>query len=260
MLGKELAYSPQLGELEKKYIRIFGAPICGLRIRLRRVFQVLDFDAASILDAGCGRGVFSYQLAKKYPDANVIGVDIDEQQLIQNTNISKRLNLRNLCFKKADVSDLPFEGEFDLVLSVDNLEHIEDDQAGLNSLFLSLKPGGTLVLHVPGYERRWLVWKFRENFDVPGHYRPGYIREELCEKIERTGFNIESSYYTFGWLETIANNLSYLITKAEAKNKIIYALIFPLLNGIAWLGRYAKPEKGAGILILAKRCTDKGQG
>jgi hypothetical protein len=136
---------------------------------------------------------------------------------------------------------------------VDNLEHIEDDDLALGQLAGALVRGGRLVLHVPGFERRWLFFTFRRNFDVPGHFRPGYRLEEICHKIEMLGLTIRDSYYTYGWLETVSNNFSYLITQAEAKNKMVYAVIFPLLNLMAWLGRKSHPEKGAGILIIAEK-------
>ena len=43
----------------------------------------------------------------------------------------------------------------------------------------ALRPGGRLIVHVPGHDRRWLLFRRRVNFDVPGHVRPGYRAEEL---------------------------------------------------------------------------------
>lgn len=253
MLGSELALSPKASAFEKLYIRIMGAPISGLRIRLRRVLPCLTGKPVCVLDAGCGRGVFSYQLARRFPDAAVTAIDIDEQQLELNRQIAKQAGLNNLTFVSGDIANLPYKDEFDLVLSVDNLEHLEDDKKGLTALYHALKPGGRLVLHVPGYQRRWPVFAFKTNFDVPGHFRPGYWLEDIKKLVENTGFDVASAFYTFGWLETITNNVSYFVTRAEAKNKMIYALIFPLLNVVAWCGRNARPYKGAGVLITANK-------
>ena len=80
------------------------------------------------------------------------------------------------------------------------------------------------------------------------------ILEELKEKLEKGGFEIESISETYGYLETVSNNLSYLITKANQENEMLYALAFPLLNMTAWLGRNQQPKgKGAGVLALARR-------
>ena len=253
MNGSELAYTPGLSSAEKTYIQIFGAPINGLRIRIRRILPVIKGSPAKILDAGCGRAVFSMLLARKFPQADVLGIDLDEDQLQVNEKIAKTANLQNLHFSLQDVALLPYREEFDIVLSVDNIEHIEDDQKALESLANSLKAGGTLYLHVPAYERRWFFFKFRTNFDVPGHYRPGYTLDDISRKTKATGLEIVEAYHTYGWLENVSNNISYFITRAEAKNKMIYALLFPFINFMAWLGRNTRPKKGAGVMILAEK-------
>lgn len=252
-LGKELANTPGIGFLEKLYILLLGAPVSGLRIRLRRVLPHLQGNPEKVLDAGCGRGVFSFEMAKRFSASQVTAVDIDTEQLEKNQAIARESQLDNLKFVKGDICQLPFNGEFDLAISVDNLEHLEDDHQGLDSLYRALKTGGRLVVHVPGYERRWFFFKFQTNFDVPGHFRPGYTLEDISKKVQSAGFTVDDAFYTFGWLETVTNNISYAITQAEAKNKAIYALVFPLLNILAWLGRHTRPEKGAGVLVKASK-------
>ncbi|MBN1227916.1 MAG: class I SAM-dependent methyltransferase [Deltaproteobacteria bacterium] len=256
MIGSELALDPNASILEMIYIRLAGVPINGLRIRLRRILPKLTEGPGKVLDAGCGRGVFVYQVAKKFPDASVMGVDVDDEQLEVNRLIAERAGLRNVTFEHADVSQLPFKEDFDLVLSVDNLEHIQDDMSALKHLAESLKVGGRLVLHVPGYERRWFFFTFRNNFDVPGHFRPGYRLDELTDKVRGVDLHITEAFYTFGWLETISNNISYLITAAEGKNRLLYALVFPFLNMVGWFGKNSRPKKGAGILIIAEKRAD----
>jgi len=253
LIGRELALDPNRGVFENSYIRLLGVPISGLRIRLRRILPKLTGQPERVLDAGCGRGVFAYQLAKKFPSASVFGVDIDDRQLETNRLIAKKAGLKNVTFQHADVSKLPFKDEFDLVLSIDNLEHIRNDSLALKGLADALKEGGRLVLHVPGYERRWFFFRFQGNFDVPGHFRFGYRLDEIVQKIQGVGLIVKDGFYTYGWLETIANNISYIITRAEGKNKTIYALVFPFLNMIAWFGRNSRPEKGAGILVIAEK-------
>ena len=53
----------------------------------------------------------------------------------------------------------------------------------MRDLLHALRPGGRLVVHVPGYERRWILFGRRVNFDVPGHVRPGYQADELVGKL-----------------------------------------------------------------------------
>jgi hypothetical protein len=111
---------------------------------------------------------------------------------------------------------------------------------------------------VPGYERRWLLFGRRVNFDVPGHVRPGYRAEELAAKLERAGFEIDEQGYTYGPLETLTNNVSYLISGADQRRKGLYALAFPVLLGLSYLGKFSNPSWGAGVLTTARRPAERG--
>ena len=251
--GRELSLDPGRSRFERLYTRIFGAPANGLRIRLRRVLPVTQGRFENILDAGCGSGVFTFELAKRHPEARVLGIEL-EQDLVDRANeIARRAGLTNCRFEQGDVTKLDFEDTFDLVLSVDNFEHVEDDVGAMRALRSALRPGGRLVVHVPGFERRWLVFGRRVNFDVPGHVRPGYRAEELVGKLRDAGFEVARYHYTYGLLETVTNNVSYLISGADQRNKAVYAAVFPLLLGLSWFGQFSRPRSGAGVLAMARR-------
>ncbi|MBD3410659.1 MAG: methyltransferase domain-containing protein, partial [Ignavibacteriales bacterium] len=205
-LGSELRHSKTLSKAEKLYVRVFGAPINGLRIRARRALPLVRAERGEVMDAGCGTGVFTFALARRFPNATIVGADIDTEQLEDNRRVLAELGLTNVRFETTDLTRLSDEDRFDWILSVDNLEHIEDDEDALRRFRRALKPGGRLVLHVPGYERRWLFFGWSVNFDVEGHFRPGYRIEELRGKLERAGFEIEQLHATYGWIETITNN------------------------------------------------------
>jgi SAM-dependent methyltransferase len=193
------------------------------------------------------------ELAKRHPEAEVIGVDIDATAVERANTIARRAGIPNCHFRVGDVTALGFAAEFDLVLSVDNIEHIADDVSALRCLQGALVSGGKLVLHTPGYYRRWLVLGRRINFDVPGHVRPGYLADELRQKLEQAGFVSVSTRSTYGILETFTNNLSYLISGADRRNKQLYALAFPVLLGLSYFGQFSQPTWGAGLLAVATR-------
>jgi SAM-dependent methyltransferase len=251
--GCELSLDPKRSRFERLYARALGAPANGLRIRLRRVMPVTEGSFRTILDAGCGSGVFSYELAKRHPEATVLGIDSDPDLIARANEIASRAGLANCSFLEGDVTRLGFDDAFDLVLSIDNLEHVVDDVEAIRTLLHALRPGGRLVVHVPGYERRWILIGRRVNFDVPGHVRPGYRAEELVGKLRDAGFEVSTRSYTYGLLETFTNNISYLISRADQRNKLAYAAVFPGLLALSYLGRYSHPRWGAGVLAVARR-------
>jgi SAM-dependent methyltransferase len=251
--GCELSLDESRSRFERLYARVLGAPANGLRIRLRRVLPATEGSYADILDAGCGQGVFSMELAKAHPEARVVGIDMDPVLVERANAIAQRAGLTNCRFEVGDVTKLDYDAAFDLVVSVDNLEHVDDDVTALRGLMRALRPGGRAVVHVPGYERRWLVFGRRVNFDVPGHVRPGYRTNELVERLTGAGFDISSCQSTYGTIETFTNNISYLITGADRKRKGLYAVVFPFLLAVSWLGRSSRPQWGAGVLATAQR-------
>jgi SAM-dependent methyltransferase len=254
--GRELSLDPGRSRFERLYARMFGAPANGLRIRLRRVLPVTQGRFDTILDAGCGSGVFTFELAKRHPDAQVLGIELEQDLVDRGNEIARRAGLTNCRFEQGDVTKLDYDRAFDLVVSVDNFEHVEDDVSAMRALLAALRPGGRLVAHVPGYERRWLLLGRRVNFDVPGHVRPGYRAEELVGKLREAGFEVAGHQYTYGPLETLTNNISYLISGADQRNKALYAAAFPALLGLSYFGQFSRPSWGAGVLAAARRPAD----
>jgi len=257
-IGRELAYHPDYSPMQRVYIRLLGVPIVGLRIRARNIFSLIPRGRSyrEILDAGCGLGVFSFRLARLFPQANVLGIDLIGSMVQSAEHISKKAGIPNVRFHAADIADMKGERQFDLAVCVDILEHIEDDDAALQALYRVLRDGGVLVLHVPTLYRRYPVWKKSLNFDVETHVRPGYELRDILQKVERAGFSILENGYTYGFLETLANNASYMITRARMQNKYLYAMAFPFLNTLSWFGARARPkELGAGIYVVAERGT-----
>lgn len=251
--GYELYWDPSLGRLERWYCRLLGVPIIGLRIRLRWLQRRLPPTVSRVLDGGCGRGVITRQLARHYPQGIIDAIDQDQQGQKINQEIAKACHIGNCRFLVGDLTTLDSNGEYDLIVSVDNLEHIENDLDVLRHFYRAMQPGGTLVVHVPHYYRRWLLFKWSRNFDVPGHVRPGYHLPELTERVRKSGFTIERAGFSYGFLENLANNLSYAISAAEQKNQALYALLFPILNLVAWLGQWGNPSMGAGVWCVARR-------
>ncbi len=94
-----------------------------------RAFDSLDRAPCSILDVGCGGGLFTIKLAQRYPSARVVGVDIAPEAIAfaqERLRVaSPRLN--NLEFIHIPTPDLPFlPGSFDVVTSTLVCHHLSD--------------------------------------------------------------------------------------------------------------------------------------
>jgi ubiquinone/menaquinone biosynthesis C-methylase UbiE len=98
-----------------------------------------------ILDVGCGTGTLLRQAAKRFPDAQLVGVDLAGAMLAA-AGAATPAELP-IWFVHARAERLPLaDGVFDLVLSTMSFRHWSDQSAGLAQVRRVLTPGGMLVL------------------------------------------------------------------------------------------------------------------
>ena len=79
-----------------------------------------------ILDVGCGFGLFGCYFAAMYPEISYSGYDLDENRIEQAKRAAAKLGLKNVSFNCGDARDLQIEDEYDAVMMVDLLHHIDD--------------------------------------------------------------------------------------------------------------------------------------
>lgn len=165
----------------------------------REILAHLDFEGARrILDVGCGDGKVTAQIARRAPQSAIIGVD-PSHEMIEFAR-THHGSIRTLRFEVADARQLPFDNEFDLVVSFNALHWIPEQELALRSIHLSLAVDGKAQLRlVPAGPRKSLElvveetrqrarWReYFENFSDP------YLRlspEEYSTLAERCGFRV----------------------------------------------------------------------
>lgn len=141
-----------------------------------------------ILDLGCGFGWGTKYLSQQ---GVVYGVDIDKETIAKVKDRYK--NDKELKFICADALNLPFGNEkFDLVVSIENIEHVKDQTGYIKEVKRVLKKGGTLILSTPNREH--LGHKIRRLLKYEAAKNPFHLHEfsenELSELLVRNGFQI----------------------------------------------------------------------
>jgi ubiquinone/menaquinone biosynthesis C-methylase UbiE len=111
-------------------------------------------DAREVLNVGCGIGVGSAYIAKKY-GCHVVGVDISKRMIDWSRRRAREERVEPLVeFRTADVLDLPFEADrFDVVFAESVFIFIEDKAQAIRECVRVTKPGG----HVGLSEGFWTV-------------------------------------------------------------------------------------------------------
>ena len=97
-----------------------------------------------ILDIGCGAGLLCEPLARL--GAKVTGVDASPEVIAVARQHASAMGL-SIDYRAGDVQEL--EGQFDLVTSLEVIEHVAEPAAFLKALARRLAPGGLLILSTP---------------------------------------------------------------------------------------------------------------
>lgn len=98
----------------------------------------------SILEAGCGAGFSASYLDGRF--SRYVGVDYSEK-LIQ---VAKERNaVAGAEFIASNIKDIDMPGQFDVVVMIGVLHHMDDMASALQQLLKTLKPGGWLLANEP---------------------------------------------------------------------------------------------------------------
>lgn len=116
------------------------------REHLEAFFEDGEVRGKSVLDAGCGSGVFSVIFMKKGA-ARVVGVDASEKAIETGEALKKERGAEGVDFMKADMLELPFEdASFDIVWAWGTVHHTGRPTAALDELTRVLRDDGTMLL------------------------------------------------------------------------------------------------------------------
>lgn len=155
------------------------------------------------MDAGCAFGVHCFELGRK-PGRQVIGIDIDQDNLNLGKQIKDILQVENVSFLYGDILNSGFPGEeFDAVLMSQVIEHVKDDDGVVREVNRILKRGGILIVStdytktVEDYASPRLTSSDKSGKGIPenlfvggGHWRSGYNEERIASLLEHNGFHI----------------------------------------------------------------------
>ena len=244
-------YIPHKTPWKNALLRILGNPNMMRRIQAPVIMRMLNPQRDDfILDAGCGGGFFSYDIAKI---CRCIGID---------WNISKNLSFAmrkspSVSYMKADVQNMPFkDGTFDKILLSSVLQMVEDDGALLKECYRILKEDGIFVLSVPIeyiYIKRLneLKDELIEKFGSRG--KGFYEYDEIMELLQREGFEITETEYAPKKLgSSIYEVLLYFCYRAGLP--LFHPFYFLLLYPLAYFDRFgSKKQKGNEIIIKARK-------
>lgn len=165
--------------------------------------EMLDRNSVAFRDAASfGSGSCTHEVALALlSDAQVHCFDATDKYIPEHTR-SYLDRLPHVHFQIFDFTRPP-DRDFDLVFSIQTLEHIEDYESAMDDLVRAVRPGGHLYIDTPVFheeperepnidahhERAW-----RNN----EHYHLGFSRQRMIERLANRGMEpMDSGYYSY---------------------------------------------------------------
>ena len=197
--------------------------------------------AASILDAGSGFGQYDFYMSSNHPDWKIRGVDVKDEQIADCNAFFSRIGRKNVTFAIADLTAFTDASAYDLVLSVDVMEHILEDVAVFRNFYASMKTDGMVLISTPS--------------DQGGSYNIN----EIQDKLKLAGFSRTEARYQYGKPGQISWRLSmkYPIL-ALGKTKLFFILLpfyyiitFPVCLALNYFDATLEHKTGTGLIVKA---------
>lgn len=178
-----------------------------------KTFQYPLRDSKTILEVGSGIGQFTQVIRQQAPLAKITAVEPDLKFHVPlNAAILDLETVQNFSI------DLVGRRNFDAIVSVNVLEHIEDDVAELKNWHQLLNPGGYACVLVPA-----LPEIFSPIDHMMGHYRR-YTKDSMTQKMKAANLDIiENHYFNFvGYWLWLFNFKLLRRTKISPQNVVFY--------------------------------------
>ncbi|MGQ0613859.1 MAG: class I SAM-dependent methyltransferase [Planctomycetaceae bacterium] len=204
-----------------------------------RELAALPHGELQVIDAGCGAGVWSFELAARRPRWRILGIDHDAKKIGEADASRSRMGTPNASFAVADFLSFAPLSPVDLVLSVASAHYLAQEGRGPELLanFASwLRPGGRLVLYGPRHRPESPVVGWLPK--LSGEW--GFTRQQLSEWAAAAGLSADSIQPAVGPLGTLAKQIAILAGVSTP----LRAACYPFTLGLDWLDRKAAPRPG----------------
>ena len=205
---------------------------------------------AVALDAGCGTGGTLTVLANRFD--TVVGAELDAHAAV----IASDHRRSGTSVVRAPAEHLPVEsGSVACLTSLDVVEHLDDDIAGLREYLRVVAPGGWVVLTVPAYE-----WAWSRHDELLGHRRR-YTTARMEQAATEAGLIVERCTYFHSWLTPLAvlvrkTPLGRLLSEDEEEASYIHPVVNRVLHTLARIERRSLAARdlpmGLSILLVAR--------
>lgn len=193
------------------------------------------------VDVGCGTGELVFAL-HELGETTVLGIDLSHYALTLACRAARSRG-EEVQFTLASAERLPLpDNSASCLVSMDVIEHLDDDVAALREYARVVRPGGRMIVAVPAYQ-----WAWSEHDEALGHRRR-YTSRQLVERAAEAGLVIERVTHYHSWLTPVAYVMRRtpvrLLLRGSKKTAEEVSFVNPKVNEL--LLRVARAERRIG--------------
>ncbi len=218
--------------------------------------------SASVLDAGSGFGQYSWRMSRMNSKWNINAVDINQEQITDCNSFFKKQGLaERVKFNICDLTELSDLNSYDIILSVDVMEHIEDDVRVFKNFYNSLRDNGILLISTPSDQGGSDVHNDTEESFIDEHVRDGYSITDITQKLSLAGFKNTEAVYTYGKPGNISWRLSMKYPVKMLNISYLFFIILPFYYLVSFpvsiilniFDLRLIHKTGTGLLVTARK-------
>lgn len=150
-------------ELEGNSLRSHvGTCLRSATAQMQRISSGVARSPRKILEIGCSTGFNCIALSQLFPAAEIHGIEPDGEAVLVANRMARAASIGNVHFHEGVGEDLPFENsEFDLIICLTVIEHVENVEAVISEICRVLNAGGIVRLEAPNY-----VWPYEPHLGI----------------------------------------------------------------------------------------------
>ena len=152
-----------------------------------------------VLDAGCGVGNLTLDIARKVPEGSITGMDISEGRIEQCRDLFQKEKILNARFYAGSIEEMTEEEEYTIVFSNSVFQWVTDLDLALSNFHRALRNGGLAAIQFPrlfgDHPMIFYPEKAIRDLKLEEYFRgwtfPACVpsEEELKKAMERAGFS-----------------------------------------------------------------------